>query len=414
MQGPVLALGLSPRDRKSLDNLEDQGAAFRPRSNSLGNMVDVAERRKKFSTQLDISEPQSPTKRRGKVTVTVRVVFLKIGEIETIKECFSAEAFVQAKWREPALDGLVNSSRTEEVQWNNYWNPKLSIVNSIGEPKENVWYSLMFNAQKEALICERRRIKGTFLENLELGEFPFDTQDISLSIMSERSSDEVELEEDIEMSSINIQSFVDEQEWNLYKHVITTTKTIERVYQASTDKHAIMSFTCRASRRVGFFLWNIFFVMFFICSMTFTTFGVTFTLIQNRLQLTFILLLTTVTFKFTVNQSLPKISYLTYLDYYVLASMVTICLICIWHGIVGSILTAKVDNKTVYWVDIWILVVFISVYIGGHFALLLFILLVVLRRRKQDKEKERQYFERKQNLTELQRSFLLDLGNNMK
>jgi len=34
---------------------------------------------------------------------------------------------------------------------------------------------------------------------------------------------------------------------------------------------------------------------------------------QNRLQLSFILLLTTVSFKFVVNQSLPMISYLTYL-----------------------------------------------------------------------------------------------------
>ncbi len=42
------------------------------------------------------------------MTVTVRVVFLKIGEIETVKECFSAEAFIQAKWREPALDAVVN------------------------------------------------------------------------------------------------------------------------------------------------------------------------------------------------------------------------------------------------------------------------------------------------------------------
>ena len=47
--------------------------------------------------------------------------------------------------------------------------------------------------------------------------------------------------------------------------------------------------------------------------MTFTSFAVDYKLPQNRLQLTFILLLTTVTFKFVVNQSLPRISYLTYL-----------------------------------------------------------------------------------------------------
>jgi hypothetical protein len=49
----------------------------------------------------------------------------------------------------------------------------------------------------------------------------------------------------------------------------------------------------------------------FICSMTFCTFSVDVVKRENRLQLTFILLLTTVTFKFAVSSSLPRISYLT-------------------------------------------------------------------------------------------------------
>jgi len=51
----------------------------------------------------------------------------------------------------------------------------------------------------------------------------------------------------------------------------------------------------------------------FICSLTFTTFSVELTIPQSRLQLSFILLLTTITFKFVVSQTLPRISYLTYL-----------------------------------------------------------------------------------------------------
>ena len=39
-----------------------------------------------------------------------------------------------------------------------------------------MWYSLKFNIKGEAMVYERRRIKGCFLENLELDEFPFDTQ----------------------------------------------------------------------------------------------------------------------------------------------------------------------------------------------------------------------------------------------
>ena len=45
-----------------------------------------------------------------------------------------------------------------------------------GEPKETVWYQLKFDIKGEAMVYERRRIKGCFLENLELDEFPFDTQ----------------------------------------------------------------------------------------------------------------------------------------------------------------------------------------------------------------------------------------------
>lgn len=33
------------------------------------------------------------------------MVFLKIGEIDTLKEFYQADAFLQIKWREPKLDG---------------------------------------------------------------------------------------------------------------------------------------------------------------------------------------------------------------------------------------------------------------------------------------------------------------------
>ena len=52
---------------------------------------------------------------------------------------------------------------------------------------------------------------------------------------------------------------------------------------------------------------------FLIGALSFLTFAVDSILPQNRLQLTFTLVLTAVAFKFVVNQSLPNISYLTYL-----------------------------------------------------------------------------------------------------
>ena len=62
-----------------------------------------------------------------------------------------------------------------------------------------------------------------------------------------------------------------------------------------------------------FFIELCLYFQFLIACLSFLTFAVEPTLPQNRLQLAFTLVLTTVAFKFVVNQSLPRISYLTYL-----------------------------------------------------------------------------------------------------
>ena len=53
--------------------------------------------------------------RPDRVTVSIRVVFLKIGEIDTMKENFAADAFMQAKWREPLFDGHIEIVSTHAL-----------------------------------------------------------------------------------------------------------------------------------------------------------------------------------------------------------------------------------------------------------------------------------------------------------
>lgn len=48
----------------------------------------------------------------GQRTVFVQVTFLKIGEIDTKKECFDADVLVCARWREPDLDRFTGENMT--------------------------------------------------------------------------------------------------------------------------------------------------------------------------------------------------------------------------------------------------------------------------------------------------------------
>ena len=41
----------------------------------------------------------------------IKVHFLKIGEIDTVKEKYTADIFIQARWREKQLDYKVRNSQ---------------------------------------------------------------------------------------------------------------------------------------------------------------------------------------------------------------------------------------------------------------------------------------------------------------
>jgi hypothetical protein len=91
-------------------------------------------------------------------------------------------------------------------------------------------------------------------------------QEMALTVFSELSMDEVILEEDSsELSTINVQSFVDEQEWRLYRNVEVRKTSVGVVYTPTSSdnalKHSSISVLCHASRRFGFYIWNIMFVM---------------------------------------------------------------------------------------------------------------------------------------------------------
>ncbi|XP_013085243.1 cys-loop ligand-gated ion channel-like isoform X3 [Biomphalaria glabrata] len=282
-------------------------------------------------------DTHSLTKLNYKIKVQVCVQFFKVGEIDTLKEQYTADVIVRSRWREPSLDGQL-SEGGDITDVRKYWNPKLYIENSYGDHKEMFRYRLVFNDKGEAYMTEKRTVKGTFMENLELDDFPFDVQDLTVTVASEFPYTDVEVVEDLENHHmVNKQSFVDEQEWHLYSHTecIQRELTIDQ-FDPSVRRSAV-SVKCRAARRPGYFVWNIFMITFLICTLSFATFSVDKWLPQNRLQLSFTLVLTAVAFKSVVNQSLPRISYLTYMDKYLLASMFMMSAVCTWHGVVTTL-----------------------------------------------------------------------------
>uniref|UniRef100_A0A1I8F7L4 Anoctamin n=1 Tax=Macrostomum lignano TaxID=282301 RepID=A0A1I8F7L4_9PLAT len=138
--------------------------------------------------------------------------------------------------------------------------------------------------------------------------------DLTITITSERPDTEIELiPDEAEMSGINIQTFVDQQEWRLHEHIEVEKRTLTQEFSSTMKSHPCLP--CAAGLPGARLL-------LLECLLDYVLHHRP--VIRNirrgsgqaggRLQLSFTLFLTSVAFKFVINQSLPKISYLTYME----------------------------------------------------------------------------------------------------
>jgi len=344
-----------------MQNLSDAINQFRQVMQGLDSSVTSQSKQlKKLSNVLDsapvsIDEKQTrsvvlpnlPHHREDRVRVYIHVTFLRLGDIDTVKECFHATVQVESCWHEPKLDHLEQIA-LDAVNADGYWNPYVSVENVLGEPKkEPKTYVIEKRADGNVYIHEYQRIKCAYYEHMELYNFPCDKQDLSIKCVSSRKAAELQF---LLMSSRDPtvtndvshikqeDSFTDKQEWHLHTKVnaAVIAASRESVGDMKIRRDATMH-SAQVTRIAGFYLWNLVLIMIFITSLAFSTFSIPVS--ENRMIPSFTLMLTMVTFKSAATNSIPKVSYLTILDKYIISSLAFMAAIPAWHAICTTIKT---------------------------------------------------------------------------
>ena len=240
-----------------------------------------------------------------------------------------------------------------------HWHPQLYIENALGDLKEQVRYTAKKSKEDQQIyICEHRDVKGVFWEKLELHHFPSDVQDLSISIGSTFRDDKVLLLRDPHhLSGVNREAFVDQQKWSLYEHVDTQQRSVKEflfrgainaeddeeddpLTESEDRRQSVLTITCHAGKTTnqmnrrrslmfssssidvfllewilfdlpdhcGVFLhlWHSTSVSCLLRDRLHSCFR--FSLSANRIQIVCLLLLTSITFRWTVNRSLVSVA----------------------------------------------------------------------------------------------------------
>jgi hypothetical protein len=271
--------------------------------------------------------PANPTR------VQCAVMIIDVVDIDDVNESFQAEIAILASWQDPrlAFDPKVEGTDVKlfqgTFQFNEVfkgWWPQLLILNEVGrdEPK-----AITIFVQPDGTVRYREQRNAVLETPMELHDFPFDTQQLKASMIPFGNTiDEVVLEVD-ERFADSTTEYVRRE-----KNVNVAGWDLQRL-EMSVDEASIMAgadetrFSCllttiQLQRRSWQYVWEILFPLLVLVSVVWSIFWVEIDSLADRLNISFIGVLTIVAYQFVLVENMPRMSYLTFIDSVLITSFV--------------------------------------------------------------------------------------------
>lgn len=175
-------------------------------------------------------------------------------------------------------------------------------------------------------VFEKYKFQGTFTERLELADMPFDRQMLRIRIYGEEPIWRQQLAPFKDQSAGWLTSDnATPTEWKVDQEVYVESCKVPAVRLLAwklddNSFRSVLEVVVHLKRVPTFYLWNVVVINFFITLMTLTSYASVPDDFNGRSEIQFLLLLTTVGYKLVTSSWLPVKSYLTLMDWYILAN----------------------------------------------------------------------------------------------
>jgi hypothetical protein len=251
-----------------------------------------------------------PVDESGTTRVTVMIFMVDLIEIIDAEQSFLADIAVIAEWRDPRLAGIWDELHI--VDASTVWTPRLQVVNrrqldqSLGESVE---------VMPDGTVTHRQRLTGHFTSLLDLRDFPLDEQRFQIQVVAPGVDvAEVELVPDdeppmrLEMLSIS--------NWS-----VEPARIVPYTMPAAAGRTLPgLALELEATRRFSYYLVQVLLPLIAIIMMSWTVFWVDPTVVPARMSVVVTAMLTIIAYRFALGSMVPKLPYLTLLDWFLLGA----------------------------------------------------------------------------------------------
>jgi hypothetical protein len=262
---------------------------------------------------IDRGRPQAA---EGPTEVSVAFFVLDLDEVDNVNQNFDANIYIELHW----LDSRLAHDNPNEVVRNlvDVWNPRIQFIN-----QQKIWPTLpeIVEISPEGHVVYQQRVWGAFSQPFELEDFPFDQQAFTVQLSTVGyGPHEVKLVADKE-SRTGIAAKLSLTDWD-----ILGTKVQIAPFAPSPEEEAFAgySFTMEAKRRYGHFIVKVIIPLFLIVMMSWVVFWIDPKESGTQISVAITTMLTLIAYRFAVGNDIPKVSYLSRLDYFILGATVLV------------------------------------------------------------------------------------------
>lgn len=279
-----------------------------------------------------------PTPGSEPVEVGVGIYLIDLLNIDDTDETFTVDGILTLNWKDPRLSekSLGYSLENCNIHIQSIWYPDMQAINVVDT--QGIQNGLV-EISSTGVVFYRQRYKGVFYNQFDLKNFPFDTQTLSINLAPLEDNDQIKLIYNKQTTELGKR--FKRQDWRLGDLEVQTDK----YYIGSMGRDiSRINFSFEAVRNTGYYFWNIILPVSLIVLMAWCVFWIDPAQLAAQTGLATAAVFTLVAFRFTISGLLPKVSYLTEMDVFIILSTMLV-FFALGESIVTSYLSRK-GNET--------------------------------------------------------------------
>ena len=285
----------------------------------------------------------------GPVPVTALVYLLDVDSIDSARQIFTANVYLEYNWKDSRLQHDGNGPVMRSMQ--EIWHPHLQILN---QQKLTSTFPENLEVFPDGRVRYRQRVWGDFAQPMDLRDYPKDDQEISIQLVAAGlTPDQVEL-----VPSSEVEHAIS-SDLSIADFEITGSEQVAELYQSISTSRASASIrsTWFASRKTGYFLVKVILPLILIVMMSWSVFWIDPSQGGIQISVATTTMLTLIAFRFAVGASLPKISYLTRMDTFIMTATVLVFL-TLFEVVLTSRLASTGKLERALLIDRWARLIF--------------------------------------------------------